>query len=113
MPTLTADRFSDLSYDCNGTGAQNWVINSGTTALQIAGTNYCLDAGSSEFIAPQHVRIVLTPTLLAPGSGTQMKIWQCYSALAAQTWYYTDDQRIALQGQGRVFSHVELASRQS
>ena len=30
-----------------------------------------------------------------------MKIWTCYSGLAAQTWYYTDDKRIALQNQGQ------------
>ncbi|KAJ3525566.1 hypothetical protein NM688_g8384 [Phlebia brevispora] len=70
-------------YDCNGTGAQNWVINSGTTAVQVAGTNYCLDAGSN------------------PGDGTQMKIWECYSGLMQQTWYYTGDNRISLQGQGQ------------
>ncbi|KAJ3537979.1 hypothetical protein NM688_g6586 [Phlebia brevispora] len=69
-------------YDCNGTGAQNWVIQSGSTAVQVAGTNYCLDAGST------------------PGNGVQMKIWECYSGLAAQTWYYTGDQRIALENQG-------------
>ncbi|KAJ3555392.1 hypothetical protein NM688_g2600 [Phlebia brevispora] len=69
-------------YDCNGTGAQQWVINSGTTAVQVAGTNYCLDAGDS------------------PADGTQMKIWECYSGIAAQTWYYTSDDRISLQNQG-------------
>ncbi|KAJ3555746.1 hypothetical protein NM688_g2403 [Phlebia brevispora] len=69
-------------YDCNGTGAQNWIINEGTTAVQVAGTNYCLDAGDS------------------PENGTQMKIWECYSGLAAQTWYYTSDNRISLQNQG-------------
>ncbi|KAJ3539137.1 hypothetical protein NM688_g6411 [Phlebia brevispora] len=69
-------------YDCNGTGAQNWVISSGTTAVQVAGQNFCLDAGDS------------------PADGTRMKIWECYSGLAAQTWYYTDDDRIALQNQG-------------
>ena len=37
------------SYDCNGTNAQKWSINSATTAVQVAGTNYCLDAGSSTF----------------------------------------------------------------
>ena len=26
---------------------------------------------------------------------------QCYAGLAAQTWYFTDDNRIALQGQGQ------------
>ena len=38
---------------------------------------------------------------LAPGNGVQMKIWECYSGLAQQTWYYTDDQRIALENQGQ------------
>ena len=37
---------------------------------------------------------------LAPTSGTAMKIWECYSGLAAQTWYYTSDDRISLQNQG-------------
>ncbi|KAJ3521431.1 hypothetical protein NM688_g9017 [Phlebia brevispora] len=76
VPQWTCD------YDCNSTGAQNWVINSGSTAVQLAGTNYCLDAGDS------------------PANGVQMKIWECYSSLAAQTWYYTDDNRIALENQG-------------
>ena len=38
---------------------------------------------------------------LAPGNGVQMKIWECYSGLAQQTWYYTDDNRIAVQGYGQ------------
>ena len=89
------------SYDCNGTAAQNWVINSGTTALQVAGTNYCLDAGSGKSCPTARLaRVMLILVSAAPGSGTQMKIWQCYSGLAAQTWYYTGDQRIALQKQG-------------
>lgn len=68
-------------YDCNGTGAQQWVIaNYGDTKLRVAGTNYCLDAGSS------------------PGNGGQMKIWQCYDNLPAQAWTVTLDNRIVLQG---------------
>ncbi|KAF9457289.1 G-X-X-X-Q-X-W domain-containing protein [Collybia nuda] len=70
-------------YDCNGSGAQNWIVNRGNTKVQVAGTNFCLDAGSS------------------PGNGVGMKIWTCYSGLAAQAWYYTDDNRIALTGQGQ------------
>ena len=35
-----------------------------------------------------------------------MKIWQCYSGLAAQTWYLTDDNRIALMNQGLYISHL-------
>ena len=30
-----------------------------------------------------------------------MKIWQCYAGLSQQTWYYTDDDRIALENQGQ------------
>ncbi|KAL0952119.1 hypothetical protein HGRIS_008748 [Hohenbuehelia grisea] len=69
-------------YDCNGSGAQNWIINTASTKVQLAGTNFCLDAGST------------------PGNGVGMKIWQCYDNLPAQQWYLTDDNRIALQNQG-------------
>lgn len=33
-------------YDCNGTPAQDWVISRGAGSVKLAGTNYCLDAGS-------------------------------------------------------------------
>ncbi|KAF8157235.1 ricin B lectin domain-containing protein [Crassisporium funariophilum] len=70
-------------YDCNGTGAQNWVLNRGSTKVKLAGTNFCLDAGST------------------PGNGVGMKIWQCYVNLAAQQWSFTNDNRIALLNQGQ------------
>ncbi|KAJ3552595.1 hypothetical protein NM688_g4074 [Phlebia brevispora] len=79
---VVADGTPVQIYDCNGTPAQQWVIQSGNTAVQLAGTNFCLDAGSS------------------PGNGVGMKIWQCYPDLPAQEWYYTDDNRIALFNQG-------------
>ncbi|KAL4268545.1 Carbohydrate-binding module family 13 protein [Pleurotus pulmonarius] len=69
-------------FDCNGSGAQRWVINRGSTKVQLAGTNFCLDAGSS------------------PGNGVGMKIWQCFDNLPAQQWFLTDDNRIALENQG-------------
>lgn len=62
--------------------AQQWTLTRGSTAVQLTGTNYCLDAGSS------------------PGNGVRLKVWTCYAGLAAQTWWYTDDNRVALQGQG-------------
>ncbi|KAH9480021.1 Chitooligosaccharide oxidase [Psilocybe cubensis] len=68
-------------YDCNGTGAQKWVINRGTTAVRVAGTNFCLDAGS------------------APANGIGMKIWTCYDNLAAQTWNYNSNNMLALSVQ--------------
>ncbi|KAF8060691.1 G-X-X-X-Q-X-W domain-containing protein [Lyophyllum atratum] len=60
-------------YDCNGTGAQKWKLRRGYTTVQVAGTTYCLDAGS------------------APASGVGLKIWTCYDNLPAQAWYYTPD----------------------
>ncbi|KAF5376280.1 hypothetical protein D9615_008510 [Tricholomella constricta] len=68
-------------YDCNGTAAQQWRIAAGGTYVTLAGTNFCLDAGSS--------------------NGVGMKIWQCYAALPAQSWYYTEDKRLQLHGTGQ------------
>ncbi|KAF6761728.1 G-X-X-X-Q-X-W domain-containing protein [Ephemerocybe angulata] len=70
-------------YDCNGTAAQNWQLVKGSTKVKLAGTNFCLDAGSS------------------PGNGIGLKIWQCYDNLPAQQWYFTGDNRIALEGKGQ------------
>lgn len=67
-------------YDCNETNAQRWTISKGSTAVQVQGTNYCLDTG------------------LNPGNGVKMKIWTCYSGSAPQSWYYTDDNHIAVEG---------------
>jgi hypothetical protein len=38
-----------------------------------------------------------------PASGIGMKIWQCFDNLPAQAWFYTDDNRIAVTGQGTFF----------
>ncbi|KAF8988418.1 ricin B lectin domain-containing protein, partial [Cyathus striatus] len=70
-------------YDCNGTPAQSWSINRGSTQIRVAGTSYCLDAGSS------------------PANGVGMKIWTCYDNLPAQTWTYTTSNTIALSVQGQ------------
>jgi len=69
-------------YDCNCTGAQKWIFQSGPTKVQLAGTNFCLDAGSD------------------PADGVLMKIWQCYDGLPQQQWYITDDHRVALENEG-------------
>ncbi len=37
------------SFDCNGTPAQNWILERGSTAVKVNGTNFCLDAGSSTY----------------------------------------------------------------
>ena len=36
-----------------------------------------------------------------PSNNTPMKIYTCYDNLPAQQWYYTNDKRIALEGQGK------------
>ncbi|KAF8895130.1 carbohydrate-binding module family 13 protein [Infundibulicybe gibba] len=69
-------------FDCNGTPAQKWVIHHGKTAVRLAGTNFCLDAGSS------------------PGNAVGMKIWQCYDNLPAQAWTYTANNKISLNNKG-------------
>ncbi len=45
-------KFIFYSYDCNGTGAQNWIVNRERTEVQLAGTRFCLDAGpvAGEFV---------------------------------------------------------------
>ncbi|KDR77633.1 hypothetical protein GALMADRAFT_224914 [Galerina marginata CBS 339.88] len=67
-------------YDCNETAAQRWLITKGggTSAVTLAGTNFCLDAGAN------------------PSSGTGLKIWKCINALPAQTWQFTDGNQLQL-----------------
>ncbi|TFK65365.1 carbohydrate-binding module family 13 protein [Pluteus cervinus] len=69
-------------FDCNTSYNEQWVIKKGETKVQVAGTSFCLDAGSS------------------PQNGVGLKVWQCYDNLPAQDWYWTDDNRIALKDQG-------------
>ncbi|TFK37574.1 ricin B lectin domain-containing protein [Crucibulum laeve] len=54
-----------------------------STSVEYKSSGFCLDAGS------------------APANGIPMKIWQCFDGLAAQTWFFTDDNRIALFNQGQ------------
>jgi hypothetical protein len=44
--------------NCNNAANQKWQMARGSTAVKLAGTNFCLDAGSN------------------PANGVQMKIWQ-------------------------------------
>ncbi|KAF9449375.1 carbohydrate-binding module family 13 protein, partial [Macrolepiota fuliginosa MF-IS2] len=66
-------------YDCNASNAQDWVFaRPEPTSLKVWSGTYCLDAGST------------------PRNGVGVKIWECFDNLPAQTWFYTDDNRIAL-----------------
>ncbi|KAJ8486904.1 hypothetical protein ONZ45_g14516 [Pleurotus djamor] len=69
--------------DCTGQANQMWALNAGTTQVQLVGTDWCLDAGSK------------------PANGVHMKIWKCYQNLPAQTWFYTDDKRLAVKDKGQ------------
>ena len=64
------------------------------------GTDFCLDAGSSEYFGPDEFVCYLLILLIGPTSGVGLKIWQCFDNLQAQEWFYTDDQRISLNGTG-------------
>ncbi|KAF8883643.1 ricin B lectin domain-containing protein, partial [Gymnopilus junonius] len=70
------------TYDCNDTSAQRWTLSSGggMTSVVLAGTDFCLDAGSN------------------PSSGTRMKIWQCFNSLPAQSWEVTSAHQLKLSG---------------
>jgi len=69
-------------FDCNGSTAQQWLIAHGNTQVKLAGTNFCLDAGSN------------------PANFVGMKIFQCFEGLPQQSWFYTDDERIAVTNMG-------------
>jgi len=97
-----------FSYDCNGSAAQVWAINKNDTKVQLSGTGFCLDAGSGQSDFSTSTREFFSPlifvfTCSAPANNVGMKIWTCYDNLPAQAWYYTEDNRIAVTGQG-VFS---------
>ena len=49
------------------------------------------------------LHIINDPVSIAPANGVQLKIWQCYDNLPAQQWYYTGDNRIALENQGVIY----------
>ena len=60
-----------------------------------------LDRVSVEWLSSIIFSLLMRIVSLDPGSGILMKIWECYDNLPAQAWYYTDDERIALAGQGK------------
>lgn len=102
-----------VSYDCNGTGAQRWVIKRGSTKVQVAGKNFCLDAGSGQCSLQHAIKPRVLMSVVAPASGVGMKIWQCYDNLAAQKWSFTEDNRIALEGKGIILTVVSCYSGSS
>ena len=90
----------DIS-DCDGASDQKWVLSRGTTSVKVAGTNFCLDAGESSKHLFFCILSLVVLTSCTVGNRVGMKLWQCYEGLAQQTWYYTDDNRIAVEGQGQ------------
>jgi len=68
------------SVDCTSAGAISWVFSANQpTSFFPEGTNqYALDAGSD------------------PENFGKLKLWTSYPGLTQQTWYYTNDNRIAI-----------------
>ncbi|WVQ80077.1 hypothetical protein IAT38_002178 [Cryptococcus sp. DSM 104549] len=60
--------------------ADRWDISPGSGSIIVTGTNYALDAGTGT------------------ENNEPVKIWTSYPGLFQQTWYYTDDNRIAITG---------------
>ncbi|KAI9636615.1 ricin B-like lectin [Dioszegia hungarica] len=67
-----------ITRDC--LGANTWFINRGSGSITIPGTNFALDIG------------------LNPGNNGALKVWESYPGSPQQTWYLTDDNRIAQTG---------------
>jgi len=69
-------------YKRNCAEATSWNIERGSGSITVANTaeSYALDAGVN------------------PHNNVAMKIWQSYPGATQQTWYYTDDNRIAITG---------------
>ncbi|WWC59783.1 uncharacterized protein I303_102345 [Kwoniella dejecticola CBS 10117] len=64
----------------NCSQAARWNINPGSGSVILYGTNYALDAG------------------LGTQNNEGVKLWTSYPGLFQQTWYLTNDNRIALSG---------------
>ncbi|WWC59784.1 uncharacterized protein I303_102346 [Kwoniella dejecticola CBS 10117] len=60
--------------------APRWDINPGSGSIILSGTEFALDAGTGA------------------ENGEIVKIWQSYPGVFQQTWYLTDDHRIAITG---------------
>ncbi|WRT63112.1 uncharacterized protein IL334_000015 [Kwoniella shivajii] len=66
------------TVECNT--AVEWDINPGAGSIIVSGTDLALDAGSGD------------------NNSLAVKIWQSYPSLFQQTWYLTNDDRIAIAG---------------
>ncbi|KAK8847669.1 hypothetical protein IAR55_005528 [Kwoniella newhampshirensis] len=66
------------TVDCSY--ARTWDINPGSGSVILSGTNFALDAGTGW------------------ENNERVKVWQSYPGLFQQTWYLTDDDRIAITG---------------
>ncbi|OCF53999.1 hypothetical protein L486_08506 [Kwoniella mangroviensis CBS 10435] len=79
IDTNTANGVPVGAVDCSQ--ARTWNINPGSGSITLANNpNYALDAGTGNT------------------NGEGVKIWQSYPGLFQQTWYLTDDRRIAITG---------------
>nr|XP_031860805.1 uncharacterized protein CI109_003849 [Kwoniella shandongensis]KAA5527877.1 hypothetical protein CI109_003849 [Kwoniella shandongensis] len=75
---VLADGVPVGTIDCSQ--ARSWDISPGSGSVLISGTNYALDAGDGRT------------------NNEKLKIWTSYPGLFQQTWYLTNDDRIAITG---------------
>ncbi|TFK18778.1 ricin B-like lectin [Coprinopsis marcescibilis] len=68
--------------DCDDSPSQSWSLTPGSTSVRLAGTQFCLDAGS------------------IPEDYTPLKVWLCIENLPAQGWIYTPQSQLILQSAG-------------
>ncbi|KAF4606091.1 hypothetical protein EYR38_000136 [Pleurotus pulmonarius] len=64
-------------FDCNGSVGQNWSIVKGQTKVQLAGTNFCLDAGSGQCMDFRDGLFVNNNTV---------QTWKCTDNNTNQVW---------------------------
>ena len=66
---------------CDGASPQTWVINNGETTVKYTGANSCVTAGGLS-------------------DGARLYLEACIPNQVTQTFYYTNDLRIAVENQG-------------
>lgn len=87
-----------ISEECDT--AAGWDLSPGSGSIVLTGTNYAIDAGenpgASGGLKVCQIRpSAITRTIADP---LPLQIWQSYPGLYQQTFYWTDDNRLAITG---------------
>ena len=109
LASRTEPRFSNPFYTLKLRLQRHWSSKLANQRqqyqVQLAGTSFCLDAGSGQWHESHNFRhlasILTTNFVLVPANNVPMKIWKYFDNLPAQAWFYTADVRIVLTGTGK------------